>query len=65
MRGAASNANVSWNYQKIQYKKNGIGYPHSDDNDISIIRDELKRIIGYKPKAIDEPTIETQTDQTQ
>jgi hypothetical protein len=66
MREAASDANVSWSYQQIRYKKDGIGYKNGDKSDASVIQDSIEKSLGYSPVVIDEPTIDTnQTDQTQ
>jgi putative ubiquitin-RnfH superfamily antitoxin RatB of RatAB toxin-antitoxin module len=66
MRKAASNANLSSDYHSIQYKSNGIGYKNSKSSDATEIKDELEKLLGYRPVLIDEPTVHTnQTDQTQ
>jgi hypothetical protein len=65
MRKAASNINVSWDYQEIIYKKDGVGYANADSGDVSEIQNELESLLGYLPVEIDEPTIDTDTDQPQ
>jgi hypothetical protein len=66
MRKAASNAGVSWEWQQIRYKLDGIGYFNGDTNDATEIKDELEKLLGYRPVKIDEPTAETnQTDRPQ
>jgi hypothetical protein len=65
MRQAASNASVAWHYEKIQYKRQAVGYLNADAGDADIIKDELEKLIGYRPVEIDEPTINMQSGQTQ
>jgi hypothetical protein len=66
MREAGKNASVSWDYQPIHYKGQNIGYPNGDATDAPVIKDELEKLLGYRPVVVDEPTIDgNQTDQTQ
>jgi hypothetical protein len=58
LRQAASNVNVSWDYQKIQYKKHGVGYANADTVDATKIKDELEQLLGYRPVEIDEPKVD-------
>jgi|APHM01.1.fsa_nt_gi hypothetical protein len=60
MRQAAKEDNVSWEYQTIKYKKNGIGYADGDSTDTSTIKDKIEKLTGLSPKEIDEPTSDTQ-----
>jgi hypothetical protein len=64
MRKAAHNANVSWDYEIIQYRKNGVAYQDGDSKDATVIIDELEKLLGYRPVVIDKPIINN-TDQTQ
>jgi hypothetical protein len=65
MRQAAENAGVSWSCQAIMYKKQGIGFKNGDASDAVKIQDELEKRLGYRPVEIDEPSVDTDTDQTQ
>jgi hypothetical protein len=65
MRQAGSNANVSWSYREIEYKGNGVGYPNADASDATAVKDELERLLGYRPVEIDEPVIDRSADQPQ
>jgi hypothetical protein len=55
MRLAAANADVSWSYQAIQYKADGIGYKNNSATDATTIKDEFEKMFGYRPVEIDEP----------
>jgi hypothetical protein len=63
LRECADNAGVSWDYQTILYRGNGIGYKNSDAADATAVKDELEKSLGYRPVEIDEP--ELNTDQPQ
>jgi hypothetical protein len=65
LRKCADTASVSWDSHTVIYRKGGIGYEHGEPTDAAAIKDELEKILGYKPVEIDEPTIETETDQIQ
>jgi hypothetical protein len=65
LRRAAKEANVSWDYQPIMYRGNGIGYKKGDIADATSVKDEIQKLIGYRPVEIDEPTIDTNIDETQ
>jgi hypothetical protein len=62
MRQAAKNAGVSWNYNSVKYKKKGIGFVDADITDADLIQSELRKLLGFSPRVIDEPTI---TDRSQ
>jgi hypothetical protein len=64
LREAASNAAVSWEYETIKYKKQGIGYPSGKSSDAQIIKDEIEKLLGFRPIQIDEPLLNTQTDRS-
>jgi hypothetical protein len=63
MRDAASNADVSWNHQIIQYKKQGVAYKCGSLDDAGKIKGELEKLLGYRPVEIDEPTVDINTNQ--
>jgi hypothetical protein len=64
LRECAEKAGVTWEYQTIYYRANGIGYKNGDSTDAKVIKDEFEKLLGYRPVVIDEPTIDTnQTDQ--
>jgi hypothetical protein len=56
MRQAAENANVSWSYKSIVYKKAAIGYSSPDADDANLISNELEKLLGYPAQPINEPT---------
>jgi hypothetical protein len=66
MRKAANDANVTWDANEIQYKKDGIGFVNGNTTDTGLIQTEIKNIIGFEPIIIDEPEISyvDQPDQT-
>jgi hypothetical protein len=65
MRQAAENAGVSWDYHPVEYRYIGIGYSEGNSEDTTIIKDELKKLLGHRPVVIDEPTVSTdQADKT-
>jgi hypothetical protein len=66
LRECADTAGISWDYQIILYRGNAIGYKHGDTTDATAVKDELEKLLGYRPVVVDEPTVEAdQTDQTQ
>jgi hypothetical protein len=65
MRKAAEKAGVSWNHHSIIYKKGGISYQNTGSDDANQIKDELEKLLGYRPVEIDEPTTDTNTDDRQ
>ena len=55
MRKIADSAGVSWDYQSIVYRGQGIGYSDGDDGDVGDIQDAAESLLGYRPVEIDEP----------
>jgi hypothetical protein len=65
MRKAANNAGVSWETQKVSYKKDGVGFTNGQKSDANLIQSEIESMLGFKPVTIDEPIVESQVNQTQ
>jgi hypothetical protein len=65
MRQAANNAGVSWEMQKVSYKKDGVGFTNGGKSDANLIQSEIESILGFKPVIIDEPAMDSQVEQTQ
>ena len=55
MRQIADSAGVSWDYQSITYRGQGIGYADGDPEDVTAIQDAAENLLGYRPVEIDEP----------
>jgi len=55
MREIAEQAGVSWDYQSIIYRGNGIGYAEGDSDDETALQDAAESILGYRPVVIDAP----------
>jgi hypothetical protein len=55
MREIAGAAAVSWDYQSILYRSNGIGYADGDPDDATAIQDAAESTLGYRPVVIDVP----------
>lgn len=55
MREIAEQAGVSWDYQSIVYRANGIGYADGDSVDETALQDAAESILGYRPVVIDAP----------
>ena len=55
MRQIADDAGVSWEYQSIVYRGQGIGYADGDSADVASIQDAAESLLGYRPVEINEP----------
>jgi hypothetical protein len=63
LRESADNAGVSWDYQPILYRGNGIGYKNGDSDDAEVIQDCCESIVGYRPVEISPPSESGNTTQ--
>jgi hypothetical protein len=59
MRQAAKKSGVSWSYQTIKHTQRGIGYSDGNESDATAVKDELEKLLGYRPIEIDEPTVKS------
>ena len=62
MREIADVAGVSWDYQSIVYRANGIGYADGDPNDETTIQDAAESLLGYRPQPYEPPEREDTTE---
>jgi glycine betaine/choline ABC-type transport system substrate-binding protein len=66
LRQAVSNSSVDWSPERIEYCGIGVGLINENEkekeneNDTEKIKDELEKLLGYRPVEIDDPT----TDQS-
>jgi hypothetical protein len=58
LREAGSNANLTWDCHSITYKKQAIGFMKGKKSDAVKIQDELEKLLGYRPRVVDEPAID-------
>jgi hypothetical protein len=63
LRECADTAGVSWDYQTILYRANGIGYKNGDSDDAEVIQDCCESIVGYRPVEISPPSESDSTTQ--
>ena len=64
MREIADAAGVSWGYQSIVYRSQGIGYKNGDENDETTIQDAAEDLLGYRPRPYDPPERDDSGDES-